>query len=112
MTTRLSMTLDRLTAALEAETAALKAGVPVDLHAAADLKARLLLELSTPGAQTADNALAVGDVERLMQLLAENARTLERHMEAVTALAGSLADSMRAVDDDGTYARHAGRRSA
>ncbi|MCU0831061.1 MAG: hypothetical protein MUC58_06035 [Rhizobiaceae bacterium] len=104
--------VDRAIALVTAETLALKTGQPVDLHANADAKARLLLELSSARNASDAPGLKPEDVNRLMAALAENARTLERHMEAVNALAGSLADAMRAMDDDGTYGRHGQRRSA
>jgi CRISPR/Cas system CSM-associated protein Csm2 small subunit len=98
-------TLSRLLNVLEAETAALKGGQPFDIHATADAKARLLLEL-TRKRDGAQGALSPEDVLRLTRALAENAQTLQRHMDAVNAIAGSLADAMRKMDDDGTYGQN------
>jgi hypothetical protein len=97
-------TVSRLLHMLEAETTALRSGEPVDLHAMADAKARLLLELTGKRDDT-QGALAADDVMRLTHALADNANTLKRHMDAVNAVAGSLADAMRRMDDDGTYGR-------
>jgi hypothetical protein len=97
-------TVVRLLHLLETETDALRGGQPIDLHATADAKARLLLEL-TGTTDDAQGALAPDDVLRLTHALSENAATLQRHMDAVNAVAGSLSDAMRRMDDDGTYGR-------
>lgn len=101
----------RLSRVLADETAALKAGDRVDLKANADAKARLLLEMTTPGLAQASAGLSGEQVQALSELIAENAQTLERHIAAVNSIAASLAQEMRDRDDDGTYAA-AGRRRA
>jgi hypothetical protein len=104
-------TIDRLCDVLRSETEALKAGATPDLATFADTKARLLLELTMPrGMDGAADRPNAGALEALSVLLADNARTLERHMAAVNRVAGMLTGAMREADNDGTYGmQHYGR---
>jgi hypothetical protein len=112
LTRTVAETVARLRSVLEAETAALREGKPLDLLANSDTKARILLELTRKREPDEESLLTGSDVQELLAVLAENAQMLERHMAAVNQVAETIASAIRAEDSDGTYSPAAGRRVA
>ena len=105
-------TFTRLKTLLVSESHALREGGPVDLAANADSKARILLELTQWGNLNEEVALTRDDATVLVTLLNDNARLLERHMDAANRVAASLAQHLRDADSDGTYGAGYGRYTA
>ena len=96
-------TFERLKALLISESEALRSSGVTDLAANADAKARILLELTQWRNVSSEAALSRQDATLLVHLLNDNAKLLERHMDAANRIAATLAQHLRDADSDGTY---------
>ncbi|MDX2266255.1 MAG: hypothetical protein NW215_14940 [Hyphomicrobiales bacterium] len=101
--------LDRLEAALDGETAALRAGGVASLQPFIDIKTQSLLTLSQlPGGQL----IHAKRLAALRAKLDANARMLAMHAEAVSEVATIIAAAMEEQSSDRTYTSASHRKRA
>jgi hypothetical protein len=96
----------RLTALVDAETAALRTHQPMDLKASNDSKSLGFVELGRvlkllDGIQPDPSTVKL--LEQLNRTLDDNRLALKLQMEAVREVAAIISESIREADSDGTY---------
>lgn len=98
--------LSRLEETLDAETAGLRAGQPIDFEEVNRRKNRSLLELTRLSRNLpADrNDELRTTVERIRDKLSQNRRTVDLHVSAVREIAEMMSAALSEAESDGTYA--------
>lgn len=99
-------TIVALEAVIEEETALLAARAKIDLDDFSNRKSQGLMELNRSMKQIAairDHALVKERLDALRSKLVENQAALKLHLEAVTEIAGIIANAIRESESDGTY---------
>lgn len=98
--------IDRVEAAVAAETDALRKRVAVDLREFDYRKSQALLDLTRAGRNLAAGPIDEAVVERLRKLrlgLDDNIQLLSTHLHAVREISELISQSMLDADSDGTY---------
>lgn len=99
---------------VESETEALRSRAPIDLNESNNRKSQAVLEFSMAVRSLEGLPLDAELVQRLNTLRAKletNQAVLRRHLEAVREVATVVADTIQAMDADGTYSQHVGTGS-
>jgi hypothetical protein len=98
--------IERVSEAIESETAGIRKGGDFDVKASNARKSRHLYELSKAFKAVGDMKLMTGHAEALRLLrdrLAANERAILAHMNAVSEIAGLLQTAIQNAEADGTY---------
>jgi flagellar biosynthesis/type III secretory pathway chaperone len=117
----LTTALDRVTAAMDAEVDAVRAGQAGELSAAADRKRVVLGTVEpilrrsrdvTSAASAAERAVLIQATRRMQAATDRNAATLQGALEATRRLYACLAEAARAAASTGTYRPDGSRHRA
>lgn len=104
--TSLIAMIERISEAIESETAGIRSGEDFDIKASNARKSRHLYELSKAFKFIGDVKLLAGHEEALQRLrdgLAANERAILAHMNAVSEIADLLQNAIQNAEADGTY---------
>jgi hypothetical protein len=98
--------IERVSEAIESETAGIRQGSGFDIKASNARKSRHLYELSKAFKSVEDVKQVAGHADALRRLrdrLAANERAIQAHMSAVSEIADLLQNAIQHAEADGTY---------
>jgi hypothetical protein len=98
--------IERVSEAIESETAGIRQGSGFDIKASNARKSRHLYELSKAFKSVEDVKQVAGPADALRRLrdrLAANERAIQAHMSAVSEIADLLQNAIQHAEADGTY---------